>query len=97
MAQARSITVPLGGTFLKSEHVSGTFKDESGQDRSFNFHRATFLTDTDDVVEVRYPADGTVTLPTRGEVVQMLCEVRANQGQLRVSFIEYLDAAAQAA
>lgn len=97
MAQARYITVPIAGTYLKSEHVKGSFTDDAGSDRAYNFHRATFLTDSDDVIEVRYPADGSVTLPTRGDVVHMVCEVRATRGgQLRITWIENLDGQADA-
>lgn len=86
MAQ-RNTTVIVEGQVVKSERKSGSMPASEDPNRTitWDYIEARVLTAQMDVVEVRFPVDGTIPLPLRDELVRLWCDVRAASGNIKIT------------
>jgi hypothetical protein len=81
----KNATMLVVGNVVKSQRIQGDFKDrESGDKIEYDYILAKVLTPEVDVIEVRFPSNGSVPLPHPDEVVTIRCDVRGAGGNIKV-------------
>lgn len=86
MAQ-RTAAVLVHGNIVKSERKRGSMPDRdnpNGPEITWDFIEARLLTREFDTLDVRFPADGTIPVPERDELVTLTCEAKVAGGNLRL-------------
>jgi len=88
MAQ-RTATVQLTGKVVKSEPHKGSFTPQDDPTRvvDFDYIGSRVITAEYDVVEVRFPSDGSVTIPDAEDVVTLTVEARASMGNVKLTVL----------
>lgn len=89
MAQ-RSVCVLLSGKIIRHERKQGEFTDREDSTRKvkYDYIVARLVTPDADAVEVRFPSDGSIPVPTAHDDVTLLCEVRSSGQDVRVTCLE---------
>lgn len=93
MAQ-RTAAVLVHGNIVRSERKSGSMPDRdnpSGPEITWDFIESRLLTPEFDTLNVRFPADGSIPVPDRDELVTLTCEARVAGGNLRLIVTGILD------
>lgn len=86
MAQ-QSATVEVEGRVTRTERKSGSFTDREDPTRTvtYDFQESRLVTADLDVVQVRFPVDGSIPIPPADEVVRLRCEARAAGGNIKLT------------
>lgn len=86
MAQ-RDARMIVEGNVARHERKTGQFSpdDRPGEVVTWDYIEARVITPAFDMIEVRFPSDGSLTLPDPDELVRIHCEVRASARGLRIT------------
>lgn len=85
MAQ-KSAVVRVDGKVVKFQRNAGTFDDQvTGRPVTYDYIEARVLNDEYDTIDVRFPADGTIPVPTPDQRVSLVCEVRPSAGNVKIT------------
>lgn len=84
----RNATVMVEGNVVKADRKTGSMTArDTGEKIDWDYVEARVLTAEFDIVEVRFPSDGSIPVPGRDEIVRLRCEARAASGNLKMTVL----------
>lgn len=84
MAQ-KNATMLVVGNCVKQRQVKGDFTNERGEKVEYDYIEVRVLTPEVDVVDVRFPSNGSIKVPDPDEQVTIRCDVRGSGGNIKVT------------